>query len=121
MTDPHPWPLDLCFDRQEGALRIAWDSGETNAIPFELLRVQSPSAEVQGHAGKPILVAGKRGVGVADALPVGRYAVRIRFDDGHETGIFSWALLHQMAKERHDRMAAYEAALAAAGLSRDAP
>lgn len=116
---PRPWPKDLCFDREEAVLRVVWDNGETTAAPFELLRVESPSAEVQGHGGQKKLVAGKRGVGVIEALPVGRYAVRIVFDDGHQTGIYTWDLLYQLSQERHARMASYEAALAATGLSRD--
>jgi DUF971 family protein len=116
---PAPWPQDVAFDRPARALRIAFDDGARFAIPFELLRVESPSAEVQGHRGQPVLVPGKRGVGVRDAAPVGRYAVRIVFDDGHDTGIYSWDFLYKLGAEQDARMAAYEAALAARGLKRD--
>jgi DUF971 family protein len=118
-TAVKPWPRDLAFDRSAAVLRIAWDSGETFAIPFELLRVESPSAEVHGHGGQKTLVTGKRAVGVRNALPVGRYAVRIVFDDGHATGLYSWDFLYTLGKAWQGRMAAYEAALAARGLSRD--
>lgn len=116
---PPPWPTDLAFDRAARVLNIAFDNGAAFALPFELLRVESPSAEVHGHGGKRIWLGGKRGVGVADAAPVGRYAVRIVFDDGHQTGIYSWDFLHRLGLEQDQRMAAYEAALAERGLSRD--
>jgi DUF971 family protein len=114
-----PWPADLVFDRGARLLRVAFDDGAAFAIPFELLRVESPSAEVQGHGGQRKIVPGKRLVGVTDAKPVGRYAVRIVFDDGHETGIYAWDFLRRLGEEADARMAAYEAALAERGLSRD--
>jgi DUF971 family protein len=114
-----PWPKELIFRRADRVLAIAFEHGDAYEIPFELLRVESPSAEVQGHGGVgKALVAGKASVGVADAFPVGRYAVRIAFDDGHDTGIFSWDYLAELGRERDERMAAYLARLAQAGLRR---
>ncbi len=105
------WPSDLAFDRESQCLRIAFDDGAAFAIPFELLRVESPSAEVQGHGGRKVIVRDKAQVGVTDALPVGRYAVRIVFDDGHETGIYSWAYLRKLGEEQDILLAAYRAAV----------
>lgn len=93
-----PWPTELTFQRGARALAIAFDDGARFEIPFELLRVESPSAEVQGHGGRKIVVTGKANVGVNDALPVGRYAVRLVFDDGHETGIYSWDYLYELGR-----------------------
>lgn len=105
------WPVDLAFDRETRVLRIAYDDGAAFAIGFELLRVESPSAEVQGHGGQKVIVRDKRDVGVNDAFPVGRYAVRIVFDDGHDTGIYSWAYLRKLGEEQDALLAAYRASL----------
>jgi DUF971 family protein len=95
-----PWPLDLTFDRVARRLAVSFDDGAIVSIPFELLRVESPSAEVQGHGPHDKkLVLGKENVSVTDALPVGRYAVRIVFDDGHDTGLFTWPLLRRLGEE----------------------
>ncbi len=114
-----PWPRRLRFSRAARRLAIDLDDGETLEVPYELLRVESPSAEVQGHgpSGRT-LVAGKRDVQVERAEPVGNYAVRLVFDDGHDTGLFTWDYLAKLARERETLMAAYEARLAAAGLAR---
>jgi DUF971 family protein len=88
----------LVFRRAEKLLHIAFDDGATVDIPFERLRVESPSAEVRGHGGTRAPVTGKQDVGVRDAFPVGRYAVRIVFDDGHETGIYSWDYLAELGR-----------------------
>jgi DUF971 family protein len=116
-----PWPTDLVFDREAKALRASFDDGAKFDIPFELLRVESPSAENKGHGGEaPAPVKGKANVGVVRAESVGRYAVRIVFDDGHDTGLFSWTYLHELGREQASRWADYERRLAAARLSRDA-
>ena len=83
------------FKRGEKLLHVAFEDGVSVDIPFEKLRVESPSAEVQGHGNKRV-VTGKANVGVIDAKPVGRYAVRIVFDDGHESGIYSWDYLREL-------------------------
>ncbi len=115
-----PWPERLTFQRGARTLRAAFDDGSVFDIPYELLRVESPSAEVQGHAAhQKRLVPGKRAVGVDRAEPVGRYAVRLVFDDGHDSGIFSWRYLHELGAEAQSRLAEYDARIKAAGLSRD--
>lgn len=117
MTDT-PWPLRLRFSRELRRLAVDFDNDETVEIPFELLRVESPSAEVQGHGGAKTLVTGKRDVQVKAADPVGAYAVRIVFDDGHDTGLFTWERLHRLGLERDALIAEYEARLAEAGMAR---
>ena len=87
-------------------------------IPFELLRVESPSAEVQGHGGEKTIVSGKGGVGLTEAEPVGNYAVRLIFDDGHDTGIYTWSYLRELAQNQERLFTAYLEALAVRGLSR---
>lgn len=114
-----PWPARLRFSRSERRLAIELDTGETLSLPYELMRVQSPSAEVQGHgpSGR-VLVPGKRTVQVERAEPVGNYAVRIAFDDGHDTGLFTWDYLVTLARDQDALMAEYEKKLADAGLTR---
>ena len=115
-----PWPTELRFQKARAELLIRFDDGHEAAIPYELLRVESPSAETKGHGGdRPPPPAKKRTVGVLGAEPVGRYALRIRFDDGHDTGLFTWAYLRELGDEKISRMAAYTGRLKELGLSRD--
>lgn len=94
-----PWPTSLTFSRSAKALQVAFDDGAVFAIPFETLRVESPSAEVQGHGpGEKRTVTGKQDVLVTAAEPVGRYAVRLTFDDGHDSGIFTWDYLYALGE-----------------------
>ena len=117
-----PWPVEIRVRRAERRLEIDFDDGSSFSLPAELLRVESPSAEVQGHVpSQKITLPGKRGVGIREVEPVGNYAVRIVFDDLHDTGIYSWAYLYQLGVEQAERWAAYEAELAKKGLSRDPP
>ncbi len=117
----HPWPLEIRVRRAERRLEIDFDDGTSFSIPFELLRVESPSAEVQGHSpSQKVIVAGKRNVGVRAIEPVGNYAVRIIFDDGHDTGIYSWSYLYFLGREQDKIWKDYLDALASRGLSRDA-
>ena len=117
-----PTPTEIRLKRAEKRLEIAFDDGTRFALPAEYLRVESPSAEVQGHGpGQKELVAGRREVGILRVEPVGHYAIRIAFDDLHDSGIYSWAYLHQLGREYADRWAEYEQALAAKGLVRDPP
>ena len=110
-----PWPTALDFDGAARALTITFDDGAAYSISYELLRVESPSAEVQGHGGgDKTLVRDKANVGVVRASAVGNYAVRIVFDDGHDTGIFSWDYLAKLGREHDALMADYRARLAAA-------
>lgn len=107
------WPRELIFQRSAKALAISFDDGSCFSIPFELLRVESPSAEVRGHGGGPLpSIAGKENVSVKDAHPVGRYAVRIAFDDGHETGLYSWEFLYALGRDVDARLAAHRARIA---------
>ncbi len=120
MTETSPWPTELVFNRADRALSVTFDSGEAFQLPFELLRVESPSAEVQGHGGEQkTIVAGKRQVGVAGAEPTGNYAIRIQFDDGHGTGIFSWDYLYELGQRQDALWDAYLNALKEGDLSRD--
>jgi len=92
------WPTKLDFSKSRKVLTIAFDDGSTGDIPFQTLRVESPSAEVQGHGpGQKQTVTGKENVGITAANPVGRYAVQIVFDDGHDSGLFTWDYLRELA------------------------
>jgi DUF971 family protein len=114
-----PWPTELRLKRAEKLLEIAFDDGATFRLPAEYLRVESPSAEVQGHGpGQKQLVHGRAKVAILRVEPVGNYAVRLVFDDRHDTGIFSWRYLYQLGREQERRWSDYLRALAAAGVSR---
>lgn len=111
---------EICLHQTSRVLQVSFDDGQTFSLPCEYLRVESPSAEVQGHGpSQKVLVAGKYKVGITAIEPVGNYAVLLRFDDGHDTGIFSWNVLYTLGSEYAIRWPAYEAALAKAGLSRE--
>ena len=113
------WPTEIRLKRAERKLEIDFDDGARFSLPAEYLRVESPSAEVQGHGpGQKTLVSGRRRVAIDSVEPVGHYAIRILFDDGHETGIYSWSYLHQLGREQERRWADYLRALEAAGQSR---
>jgi DUF971 family protein len=115
-----PWPTELRYDKAKRVLTVSFDDGVSFELPAEYLRVESPSAEVQGHgAATKTLVAGKRDVAIERIEPVGRYAARLAFSDGHDTGLFSWDYLHQLGRERTKRWFEYESRLKAAGVSRD--
>ena len=117
-----PKPTEITVHQASRVLEIAFDDGRRFRIPFELMRVYSPSAEVQGHGpGQEVLQTGKRGVGIVALEPVGHYAVQPAFSDGHDTGIYSWDLLHRLGAEQEALWARYEARLAEAGVDRDAP
>jgi DUF971 family protein len=113
---------NLVFHQESCRLEIEFGAGERFSIPFELMRVYSPSAEVQGHGpGQEVLQTGKRDIGIVDVEPVGHYAIKPRFSDGHESGLFSWDYLHHLGANQDKLWADYEARLAAAGASRDSP
>ena len=113
-------PLEIRLKREDKALEIDFEDGRTFHLPAELLRVESPSAEVQGHSpSQKTIVAGRRHVGIIGLEPVGSYAVRIRFDDMHDTGLFTWDYLYQMGATQDDLWTAYLHALEERGLSRD--
>ena len=114
------WPVELRLKKAEKLLEVTFDDGSGCSLPAEYLRVESPSAEVQGHGpGQKTLVAGRAHVGIIGLEPVGNYAVRITFDDLHDTGIYSWAYLYQLGIEREQRWRDYLDGLAANGLSRE--
>jgi DUF971 family protein len=116
-----PTVIELRLRRAERVLEVSFDDGRRFAFPAEFLRVESPSAEVQGHtAAERKWVGGKRMVAITSIEPVGRYAARLVFDDGHDTGLYSWEYLHQLGREQERRWGDYLAELAAHGLSRDA-
>ena len=115
-----PWPTDLRLRRAAKELDIAFDDGKRFTLPAEYLRVESPSAEVQGHSpDQKVTVAGRAHVGIMDLESVGNYAVRIKFDDLHDTGIFTWDYLYQLGVEHPKRWRDYLAALAEKGLKRE--
>ena len=117
-----PQPTALTVHQQSRQLEVSFDDGATFRIPFELMRVYSPSAEVQGHGpGQEVLQTGKREVGIDALESVGRYAVQPTFSDGHSSGIFSWEYLYFLGSQQDKLWADYEARLAVAGMSRDAP
>ena len=114
------WPTEIRLKQAEKRLEVDFDDGTSFQLPAEYLRVESPSAEVQGHGpGQKTIVAGRRHVGIMAAEPVGNYAVRLRFDDLHDTGIYSWQYLYELGQEQGKRWDAYLAALAERGLSRE--
>jgi DUF971 family protein len=97
-----PWPSEIRLDPQKTTLTVRFDNGETFALAAEYLRVESPSAEVQGHGpGGKQIVTGKENIRIKDLQPVGNYAVRIVFDDGHDSGLFTWEYLNRLGRE-HD-------------------
>ncbi len=111
---------DIRLDRAAKRLEVAFDDGSAFVYPAEYLRVNSPSAEVQGHGpGERKLIAGRRHVGIMGLEPVGNYAIRILFDDLHDTGIFSWDYLYELGRDHDRRWREYLAALATRGLSRE--
>jgi DUF971 family protein len=119
-ADPGPWPTELRVNRAEKLLIVSFDDGARFELPAELLRVESPSAEVKGHGpGQKTIVAGRRHVGIMDLEPVGNYAVRIMFDDLHNTGMYSWRYLYNLGQNRERLWTDYLAALQQRDLSRD--
>ncbi len=114
-----PVPTEIRLDRAARLLHVTFGDGARYALPAEYLRVESPSAEVQGHGpGQKTILGGKQNVGIGAVEPVGHYAVRLVFDDGHDTGIFSWDYLRELGVEHERRWPAYLAALSSRGLSR---
>ena len=116
------WPTEIRYLSEEKRLEVDFDNGVGFAYPAEYLRVESPSAEVQGHGpGQKQTVSGRRHVGILEIEPVGNYAVKIKFDDLHDTGIYSWSYLYELGEEQEWRWADYLEALDRQGLSRDPP
>ncbi len=123
MTTPQParpWPKEIRLRKADRVLDVEFDDGHSFSIPAELLRVESPSAEVQGHgAGRKKTVPGKRMVAIERVEPIGSYAVRLIFSDGHDSGLFTWDYLYELGSDGDAKMSAYIAAIEEKGLSRD--
>ena len=116
------WPSELRLSKDKRVLHVAFDDGSAFDLPAEFLRVESPSAEVRGHSpSERKTVPGKRNVEIIGVEPVGNYAVRLVFDDMHQTGIYDWDYLFELGSSREEKWETYLAALAAKGLSRDPP
>ncbi len=120
LTSGSPTPEALTVHGASKVLEIAFSDGASFQIPFELMRIYSPSAEVQGHGpGQEVLQTGKRDVGLAGLEPVGNYAVQPSFTDGHDTGLFTWEYLYFLGSQQDKLWQDYQARLAAAGMKRD--
>jgi DUF971 family protein len=117
-----PQPIDITVHQQSRVLEVGFSDGRQFRIPFELMRVYSPSAEVQGHGpGQEVLQTGKRDVELVELEPVGNYAVQPTFSDGHSSGIYSWDYLYFLGSQQDELWRRYEERLAEAGVERDAP
>jgi DUF971 family protein len=122
VTTTTPSPTAVTVHQASRVLEVGFDDGQTFRIPFELLRVYSPSAEVMGHGpGQEVLQTGKREVGITHIEPVGHYALQPRFSDGHETGIFTWSYLYHLGAHADELWQRYAERLKAAGVDRDTP
>ena len=114
------WPTELRVSKDRRRLAVSFNDGARFELSAELLRVLSPSAEVQGHGpGQRLTVPGKRNVAIISATPTGNYAVRLGFDDFHDTGIFTWTYLRELGEKGEERFADYERELAEKGMNRD--
>lgn len=114
------WPTELRVSKDRQRLVVTFNDGASFDLSAELMRVLSPSAEVQGHGpGQKVTVPGKRNVAIISMTPTGNYAVRIGFDDMHDTGIYTWAYLRELGEKGAELFAAYERELAEKGMSRD--
>ena len=113
-------PTEIRYVSREKSLHVTFDDGQSFVLSAEYLRVESPSAEVQGHnPAEKVVVPGKRYVGISAVESVGNYAVRIVFNDGHDTGIYSWTYLYELGRDQAQRWPRYEAAIESRGLSRE--
>ena len=120
MSESTPWPTELRLNPAKTLLTVSFDNGERYELPAEYLRVESPSAEVQGHGPEGRhTVPGKRHVKISALEPVGHYAVRIIFDDMHDTGLYTWTYLRELGEERDEKWSAYLEELAVQGLKRE--
>src|SRR3990172_12832341 len=114
------YPTEIKLHQQSRLLEIAFDDGACYQLPYEFLREHSPSAEVVGHGrGQEVLQVGKKNVGVSEVSPIGSYAVKIKFDDGHDSGLYTWEYLHKLGSHQAELLHAYLGRLTAAGGSRE--
>ena len=115
-----PAPTEITLHQKAKVLEVAFEDGNVFRLPYEFLRVYSPSAEVRGHGpGQEVLQTGKRGVGILGVEPVGTYAIQLNFSDGHDTGLYSWDLLHELGLHQEEMWAHYLKRIEEAGVSRD--
>nr|WP_316643895.1 DUF971 domain-containing protein [uncultured Roseateles sp.] len=122
LTPSTPTPTAVTAHQQSRVLEVSFSDGATFRIPFELMRVYSPSAEVKGHGpGQETLQTGKREVGLVALEPVGHYAIKPTFSDGHDSGLFSWDYLYHLGSQQDELWRQYEARLLEAGVARDTP
>ncbi len=120
LTPQTPWPTDITLHQGSRRLEVSFTDGKSYSFPLEYLRVYSPSAEVRGHGpGQEVLQTGKRLISIEEIIPVGQYAVQIRFSDGHDTGIYSWDYLKELGVNQDEYWATYLNRMEAAGASRD--
>jgi DUF971 family protein len=114
------WPTEIRVSKDRQSLSVTFNDAQNFALPAEMLRVLSPSAEVKGHGpGQEVTVPGKRDVAIISVTPTGNYAIRIGFDDMHDTGIFTWSYLRELGERGSEMFAEYEQKLAEKGMSRD--
>ena len=114
------WPTEIRLKKEQKTLEVEFDDGNSFVFPAELLRVESPSAEVQGHnPAEKKVIPGRKHVGIISIDTIGNYAIKINFDDLHDTGIFSWEFLYEMGQNQQAIWEGYLAAIAASGLSRE--
>lgn len=119
MTEATLWPTELRVSKDRRNLTVTFNSGDSHSLSAEMLRVLSPSAEVQGHSPEQrVTVGGKKNVAIKQMVPVGNYAVRVVFDDGHDSGIFSWSYLARLGRDKDALWNAYLEELAEKGLTR---
>ncbi|MCX7324020.1 MAG: DUF971 domain-containing protein [Hyphomicrobiales bacterium] len=122
MSNQQNWPTEIRLSKDRRTLSVSFESGERHDLTAEYLRVESPSAEVQGHGpGQKKTIAGKRNVEIIAVQPVGNYAVKLVFDDLHDTGIYGWDTLADMGRQHAVRWAAYLESLASVGMTREPP
>ena len=120
MASESPQPTEIKLHQKSRVLEIAFDDGKSFRLPYEFLRVHSPSAEVRGHGpGQEVLQAGKKEVEISRVEPVGSYAIQLCFSDGHETGIYSWDFLYQLGEEQEPMWRHYLERMQQAGASRE--
>ena len=120
MSDAAPWPTAIKLKKAERLLEVSFDDGASFRLAAELLRVESPSAEVQGHgASQKKTVSGKANVGIVTVETVGNYAVRLVFDDGHDSGLYTWETLYRLGRDSDKLWTDYLTALEREGLSRE--
>lgn len=119
MADAQAWPTEIRISADHKTLSVTYDDGRSDTLRAEFLRVESPSAEVQGHTpSQKVIIGGKREVTITGAVPVGAYAARLTFNDGHSTGIFTWDYLRRLAENHDSLWTTYLNALAERGLTR---